>query len=69
MTVSCPKYTDELGHVDDVPLDPTSEVTYTVLEALLGEIAQVFPDAYLHLGGDEVKYGCWNESESIKMVS
>lgn len=66
ITTACPLYTDELGHVDDVPLDPTMPLTYDVVFGLLGELAGLFPDSFLHLGGDEVKYGCWNESASIK---
>jgi hexosaminidase len=28
-------------------------------------MADMFPDKYVHIGGDEVKYGCWAESASI----
>jgi hexosaminidase len=66
ITTACPGYTDELGHVDDVPLDPTKTLTYEVVLGLLSELTGLFPDTFLHLGGDEVKYGCWNESVSIK---
>lgn len=65
VTTSCPRYTDELGHIDDVPLDPTARLTYEVVLGLLQELAGLFPDRFMHLGGDEVKYGCWNESASI----
>jgi N-acetyl-beta-hexosaminidase len=65
ITTACPKYTDGLGHIDDVPLDPTLATTYAVVETLLSELTRIFPDEHLHIGGDEVKYGCWGESESI----
>lgn len=65
ITAACPLYVDELGHIDDVPLDPTNPLTYEVVTGVLQELAEIFPDQYFHLGGDEVKYGCWNESESI----
>ncbi|CAM9311609.1 unnamed protein product, partial [Ectocarpus fasciculatus] len=65
ITTACPKYTDELGHIDDVPLDPTLTETYQVILNLLTELVAIFPDNYFHVGGDEVKYGCWNESQSI----
>jgi hexosaminidase len=65
ITVACPRYTDELGHIDDVPLDPTLSHTYEVIENLLVELTGIFPDNFLHVGGDEVKYGCWNESDAI----
>lgn len=35
------------------PMDPTNEITYTFMEKLLAEIVNVFPDEYVHLGGDE----------------
>ena len=33
--------------------------TYVALAALLAELVDVFPDRYLHLGGDEVPFDCW----------
>lgn len=56
LTVACPRYTDELGHVDDVPLDPTREETYAVLEGLFTELQTVLPDNYLHIGGKYYSY-------------
>lgn len=41
-------YTDKLG-----PIDPSREEAYTFMEQLLAEIVRVFPDEYVHLGGDE----------------
>ena len=41
------------------PINPILESTYTFLEALYKEISSVFPDQYLHLGGDEVSFYCW----------
>ena len=40
-------------------MDPTKNSTYNTLWLLLREAAQVFPDSYLHLGGDEVPFDCW----------
>mmetsp|Transcript_23820 Transcript_23820/g.34929 ORF Transcript_23820/g.34929 Transcript_23820/m.34929 type:complete len:608 (+) Transcript_23820:49-1872(+) len=65
ITTACPHYVDELGHIDDVPLDPTVELTYDTIRGLFTELAVLFPDQFFHIGGDEVKYGCWNESQSI----
>lgn len=41
------------------PLNPTRNSTYNALWLLLREAAQLFPDTYLHLGGDEVPIDCW----------
>lgn len=47
------------------PLDPTLEGTYTFLAALYAEIAATFPDAYMHIGGDEVSFDCWKSNPAI----
>jgi hexosaminidase len=46
--------TGELG-----PIDPSKPETYTLLWQLLREAAGWFPDAFVHLGGDEVDTSCW----------
>lgn len=40
-------------------LDPTNEQLYPFLRQLLAEVADVFPDPYLHIGGDEVLSDHW----------
>lgn len=44
------KYKGKLG-----PIDPTKEETYTIMQKLLAEVVDTFPDEYVHLGGDEGK--------------
>ncbi|UWM64690.1 beta-N-acetylhexosaminidase [Enterobacter sp. CP102] len=47
-------------------LDPTKEATYTFAEAMVSELAAIFPDPYLHIGGDEVDDTQWKESAAIQ---
>ena len=47
-------------------LDPSREATYTFLDGLIGEMAALFPDAYFHMGGDEVNDAQWKRSASIQ---
>jgi hexosaminidase len=49
-----------------IPLNPASNLTYEVVEGVLSAMRQPFTDKYVHLGGDEVFPGCWNEDERIK---
>lgn len=46
--------------------DPTREETYVFVEAFLREMAGLFPDPYLHLGGDEVLSKQWDENPEIQ---
>jgi len=47
-------------------MDPSREETYQFLEKFLGEMAQLFPDPYFHIGGDEVQPREWNASDRLK---
>ena len=40
-------------------MNPVRNSTYTALWAFLREAASAFPDSYLHVGGDEVPFDCW----------
>jgi hexosaminidase len=50
----------------DPVLDPTREEVYQFLDAFLGEMAALFPDAYMHIGGDENNGKHWNNNERIQ---
>ena len=48
------------------PLNPCRNSTYNFLYTLFQEVVQKFPDNYLHLGGDEVEYNCWQTNPEIQ---
>ena len=47
-------------------LDPTREQTYKFLDSFLGEMASLFPDAYMHIGGDENEGKQWDRNPQIQ---
>ena len=47
------------------PVNPVRNETYALLWAFLREAAGLFPDTYLHLGGDEVPFDCWQVCASV----
>ena len=49
----------------DGALDPTRDSTYKFLDAFIGEMAALFPDNYLHFGGDESNGADWKANPSI----
>jgi hexosaminidase len=51
--------------VFDPCMDPTREELYTFLDAFLAEITPLFPDAYWHIGGDEVNGRQWDSNPRI----
>jgi hexosaminidase len=62
LTVNCPLYAH---NINNIPLDPTQPHTYEVLEGFLTEMSTLFPDNTLHLGGDEIVFGCWLTNNAI----
>lgn len=52
--------------VMDPTMDPTKESTYALLDKFLGEMAKLFPDPYLHIGGDENNGKHWNQHAAIQ---
>ena len=49
----------------DNNLDPTRDEVYSFLDRFVGEMAGLFPDAYFHIGGDEVTPRQWNANAAI----
>ncbi len=50
----------------DPTLDPTNEATYKLLEVFFAEMSALFPDSYLHIGGDENEGKQWNANAKIQ---
>ena len=48
------------------PLDVSKAETFAVLDDVLGDASKLFPDAFVHLGGDEVDTSCWGSTPSIR---
>lgn len=52
--------------VFDPVMDPTRDSTYKFLDTFLGEMAAIFPDHFMHIGGDENNGVEWKASPRIQ---
>lgn len=50
----------------DTVMDPTREEIYKFLDKFIGEMADLFPDSYFHIGGDEVNNKPWDSNPKIQ---
>jgi hexosaminidase len=55
----------EFGIFDPV-MDPTRRSTYDFIDRFLGEMAGIFPDPYMHIGGDENNGVQWSHNPRIQ---
>ena len=58
-----------VGHnfgVFNATIDPTKKSTYVFLDKFIGEMATIFPDAYMHIGGDENNGVEWKQNPQIQ---
>jgi hexosaminidase len=51
--------------VSQYAIDPTRDATYTFIGRFLTEMAPIFPDAYIHIGGDETPAPDWKTNPRI----
>jgi hexosaminidase len=58
-------YKIEPGGVYTV-IDPTQDRTYKFLDGFIAEMGKLFPDAYFHIGGDEVNGKPWDDNPKIQ---
>jgi hexosaminidase len=49
-------------------LDPSEEKVYEFLDKVFTEVAMLFPNPYIHVGGDECYKGYWKEDESCQAL-
>ena len=47
-------------------LNPADESVYAAIDDLLAEVVAVFPDEYVHIGGDEVHSSWWREHAGVQ---
>ena len=46
-------------------LNVADDAVYGAIDALLGELAELFPDSHVHMGGDEVNPAWWSQSREV----
>ena len=51
--------------ISDIALDPTRDETYQFIGKFLREMTTVFPDQYIHVGGDETPAPDWKTNPRI----
>jgi hexosaminidase len=59
-------FTVENEHGPESVTDPTREETYKFMGKFVEEMAKLFPDAYFHIGGDEVNGKFWDSNPKIQ---
>lgn len=52
--------------VHEPTLDPSNEKVYEFIDKIVGELAELFPGEYFHIGGDEVNPKLWDSSNAVQ---
>ena len=55
------------GLIDNA-LCPAKENVYEFMDKVIGEVANLFPFDYIHMGGDETARNFWEKSDAIKAL-
>ncbi|MBL4559607.1 MAG: beta-N-acetylhexosaminidase [Labilibaculum sp.] len=64
-----------IGTIQEVPAvfgklpdsyNVSDPLVYEFLEGVLNEVVDLFPSKIIHIGGDEVKFDAWKESEQVQ---
>ncbi|HEY0177756.1 MAG TPA: family 20 glycosylhydrolase [Pedobacter sp.] len=53
---------------DDNSLDPSNEDVYKTLDKIFTEVARLFPNPYIHVGGDEAYKGYWEKNPACQQL-
>jgi hexosaminidase len=67
-TLPGPYVIEQKFGVFDPCMNAASEETYKFLEVFFGEMCQLFPDQYFHIGGDENEGKQWDKSPEIAQL-
>jgi hexosaminidase len=60
--------TDHAIALQDNTLCPANEKVYTFLDQVFGEVAELFPFEYIHMGGDECPKNYWDKNPQIQAL-
>lgn len=52
----------------DNTLNPANEKVYEYLDKIFTEVAMLFPNQYIHVGGDEAYHGYWQKDSSCRAL-
>jgi hexosaminidase len=61
-----PYVLDTVFGILDPVMDPSREEVYEFLDLFFGEMSELFPDPYIHIGGDEVNATHWEKNKTIQ---
>jgi hexosaminidase len=61
-----PYHIERQWGVFEPTLDPSRESTFRFLDRFFGEMATLFPDPYVHIGGDEIDEAQWKANPAIQ---